>query len=203
MFTGVIREIAKANLIGNKIKINAKYKPNIGDSVAINGACLSVVKVDSNSFEVDISSESKKVIALENYNNNNVHIEPAMKLSDRLEGHILQGHIDCKGKIEKIIKNGISYDFFISIPTEFMKFIIPKGSIAIDGVSLTINDVFKDSFRLTIIPITIENTLFKEYKIGRIVNIETDMFARYIYHIFKDKKSISWDDVDAIMARWM
>ncbi len=203
MFTGVIREIAKANLIGNKIKINAKYKPNIGDSIAINGACLSVVKADSNSFEVDISSESKKVIALENYYNNNVHIEPAMKLSDRLEGHILQGHIDCKGKIEKIIKNGISYDFFISIPTEFMKFIIPKGSIAIDGVSLTINDVFKDSFRLTIIPITVENTLFKEYKIGRIVNIETDMFARYIYHIFKDKKSISWDDVDAIMARWM
>lgn len=203
MFTGVIREIAKAKLIGDKIKINAKYKPNLGDSVAINGACLSVVKVDNNSFEVDISIESKKVIALENYYNNHVHIEPAMKLNDRLEGHILQGHIDCRGKIEKIIKNGISYDFFISIPTEFIKFIIPKGSIAIDGVSLTINDVFKDSFRLTIIPITVENTLFKEYKIGRIVNIETDMFARYIYHIFKDKKSLSWDDVDAIMAKWM
>ena len=83
------------------------------------------------------------------------------------------------------------------------KYIIPKGSVTIDGVSLTVNEVLKDEFRLTIIPHTIENTLFKNYKIGTKVNLETDMFARYIYNMFKNKKdNLSWGDVDKIMASY-
>ena len=199
MFTGLIREIADCKVQNNKLVINAKYKPSIGDSIAVNGACLSVVKIDDAGFEVELSFESKNIIALENYNGK-VHIEPAMRLSDRIEGHILQGHIDTLGTIKKIEKKEGNLDLYISIPKEFIKFIVPKGSIAIDGISLTVNDVYSDSFRLTIIPITVQNTLIKEYKIKRRVNIETDMFARYIYHIFKKDKSISWDDVDKINA---
>ncbi len=199
MFTGLIREIADCKVQNYKLVINAKYKPSLGDSIAINGVCLSVVKINSNGFEVELSHESKNIIALENYNRK-VHIEPAMKLSDRVEGHILQGHIDTLGIIKKIEKKGINLDLYIQVPKEFIKFIVPKGSIAIDGVSLTVNDVYSDSFRLTIIPITVQNTLIKEYKAKRRVNIETDMFARYIYHIFKKDKTLSWDEIDKINA---
>ena len=199
MFTGLIREIAQCKVQNDKLIIKADYKPSLGDSIAVNGACLSVVKIGIGSFEVELSHESKSIIALENYNSK-VHIEPAMKLSDRVEGHILQGHIDTLGTIKKIEKKGENLDLYIGVPKEFIKFIPPKGSIAIDGVSLTVNDVFNDSFRLTIIPITVQNTLIKEYTVGKRVNIETDMFARYIYHIFKKDKNLSWDEVDKINA---
>jgi len=199
VFTGLIREIAKCKVQNDKLIIKANYKPSLGDSIAVNGACLSVVKVSSGSFEVELSHESKSVIALENYNGN-VHIEPAMRMSDRVEGHIVQGHIDTVGVIKNIEKKDNNLDIYITLPKKFMKFVIPKGSIAIDGVSLTINDVFEDSFRLTIIPITVENSIIKEYKVGQKVNVETDMFARYIYHIFKKDKNLSWDEVDKIMA---
>lgn len=200
MFTGLIREIGEVKSFNKKfLRIKAKYRPKIGDSIAVNGACLSVIKLFEDSFEVELSDETRNIVALENYKEK-VHIEPAMKLSDRVEGHIVQGHIDTLGKITKITKNINSYDFYITLPKEFIKFIIPKGSITIDGVSLTVNEVFEESFRLTIIPLTMENTLFKTYKIGRRVNIETDMFARYLYYMFKKEKSLSWQDIEKIQA---
>jgi riboflavin synthase len=185
MFNGLIREIAKVkSFSNNKLLLKSKYIPNIGDSVAVNGACLTTTKVYDDGFEVELSSETQSKVALENYKNL-VHIEPAMRLSDRVDGHLVQGHIDCIGEILETKKVNNSYDFIIKIPSEFTKFIINKGSIAVDGVSLTVNDVWSDRFRLTIIPHTFENTLFKTYKIHQRVNIETDMFARYIYNMFK------------------
>ena len=189
----------------NYLTLKAKYQPKIGDSIAINGACLTVVKVTSDTFSVELSPESVKILAMENYKDE-VHIEPAMMMGDRFEGHIVQGHVDCLGTIKSIKSNGNSTDFFISLPNEYLKFIIPKGSVTIDGVSLTVNEVMDDSFRLTIIPHTVQNTLFKNYKTGTKVNLETDMFARYIYNMFKrnNKKEsgLSWDDVDKIMANY-
>lgn len=202
MFTGLIRELAKVESFSNNIlTLKASYKPKIGDSIAVNGACLTVIKISSNSFSVELSPESCKILALENYKNM-VHIEPAMQLNDRFEGHIVQGHIDCVGVVEKIDKNGNSTDFYIKVPKEYIKYMISKGSVAIDGVSLTINEVFNDSFRLTIIPHTIKNTLFKNYKVGSKVNIETDMFARYLYNMFSKKESLTWSEVDKIMASY-
>ena len=189
----------------NYLTLKAKYQPKIGDSIAINGACLTVVKITSDTFSVELSPESVKILAMENYKDE-VHIEPAMMMGDRFEGHIVQGHVDCLGTIKSIKSNGNSTDFYISLPNEYLKFIIPKGSVTIDGVSLTVNEVLKDSFRLTIIPHTIQNTLFRRYKVGTKVNLETDMFARYIYNMFKPKKDIkeglSWNDVDKIMANY-
>lgn len=202
MFTGLIRELAKVeNFSNNILTLKSNYKPKIGDSIAVNGACLTVVKINGNSFSVELSPESTSLLALENYKNL-VHIEPAMQMGDRFEGHIVQGHVDCVGTIIKIEKKGNSTDFFISIPKDSLKYMIPKGSVTIDGVSLTINEVLKSEFRLTIIPHTIENTLFKTYKVGSKVNIETDMFARYIYNMFKKDDSLSWSDVDRIMANY-
>jgi len=195
MFNGLIREIAKVKSFNNdSLKLKSKYIPKIGDSVAINGVCLTATKIYNDGFEVELSPETQKKIAIENYKNL-VHIEPAMKLSDRIDGHLVQGHIDCIGEILEITKNKNSYDVVIKIPTEYMKFVIEKGSIAVDGVSLTINDVWSDRFRLTIIPHTFENTLFKTYKIHQRVNIETDMFARYVYNIFKTKSNNLNDEI--------
>ena len=203
MFTGLIREMAKVlSFQNNFLTLKAHYRPNIGDSIAVNGACLTVVKVSHESFTVELSPESQKILAMENYKDE-VHIEPAMQMGDRFEGHIVQGHVDCLGTIKTISNNGNSTDFIVQLPKEFLRYIIPKGSVTIDGVSLTINEVLKESFRLTIIPHTIANTLFKNYKIGSRVNVETDMFARYIYTMFKHTENdLSWDKVDAIMARY-
>jgi len=205
VFTGLIREMAEVlSLKSNLLTLKAKYTPKIGDSIAINGACLTVVKVSSGTFSVELSPESQSILAMENYKGK-VHMEPAMMMGDRFEGHIVQGHVDCLGTIKSITKNGNSTDFIISLPSEYSKFIISKGSVTIDGVSLTVNEVLKDSFRLTIIPHTIENTLFKRYKIGTKVNLETDMFARYIYNMFKkDEKSddLTWGQVDKLMASY-
>ncbi|MGB7401808.1 MAG: riboflavin synthase [Arcobacter sp.] len=205
MFTGLIREMAEVlSFKSNVLTLKAKYEPKIGDSISINGACLTVVRVASGTFSVELSPESQKILAMENYKGK-VHMEPAMMMGDRFEGHIVQGHVDCLGRVKSINKNGNSTDFIISLPSSFSKYIIPKGSISIDGVSLTVNEVMEDSFRLTIIPHTVENTLFKTYKIGSKVNLETDMFARYIYNMFKkDKKSddLTWGQVDKMMASY-
>ena len=203
MFTGLIREMAKVvSFKNNFLTLHAHYNPKIGDSIAINGACLTVVKVTSETFTVELSPESQKILAMENYKDE-VHMEPAMMMGDRFEGHIVQGHVDCLGTIKSIKSNGNSTDFMVSISSEYAKYIIPKGSVTIDGVSLTVNEVIEDSFRLTIIPHTVKNTLFKNYKVGTKVNLETDMFARYIYNMFKkSEKTLSWDDVDKVMARY-
>lgn len=204
MFTGLIREMAKVvSFKNNFLTLHAKYTPKIGDSIAVNGACLTVVKFTSDTFTVELSPESQNILAMENYKNE-VHIEPAMMMGDRFEGHIVQGHVDCLGTITSIKNNGNSTDFFVTLSSTYSKFIIPKGSVTIDGVSLTVNDIKDDTFRLTIIPHTIKNTLFNRYKVGTKVNLETDMFARYVYNMFKkdNDKKLSWNEVDKIMANY-
>jgi len=204
LFTGLIREVATVkSFVGSKLTIKSKHKAALGDSIAINGACLTVIEVHHDGFSVELSPESQKLLAIENYKNE-VHIEPAMMMGDRFEGHIVQGHVDTVGEIEAIKNNGNSYDVFIKVDKKFIPYIVPKGSITIDGVSLTVNDVADESFRLTIIPHTMKETLFKNYKKGSHVNVETDMFARYIAHILKhqqaSKNSLTWDEVDAIQS---
>jgi riboflavin synthase len=132
-------------------------------------------------------------------------MEPAMRLDDRFEGHIVQGHIDCVGEVIDITQRENATDFIIKVEPKYIAYIIPKGSITVDGVSLTINDVYSDSFRLTIIPHTLKETLIGEYKLGTKVNIETDLFARYIDHILQYRnapKSMSWDDIDRMQMSY-
>ena len=201
MFTGLIREKAKViSYKNNELTIASKYEPKIGDSISVNGACLTVISVNSGSFCVELTYESRENLATENLKGL-VHIEPAMRLNDRLDGHLVQGHIDTIGVISKIQKNENGVDFFIKIDKDFIKFVVPKGSIAVDGVSLTVNEVYDDSFKLTIIPLTFKETLFNSYKIGTRVNIETDMIARYLYRLTNSSKNpLTWEEVDKIMA---
>ena len=226
MFNGLIREIAQvASFSGDLLRLRARYRPALGDSVAVNGACLSVTRLFSDGFAVQLSSETARVIAAQNLHGP-VHIEPAMRLGERIDGHLIQGHVDAVGEIYKISKLASGVDFFIRAPLHIAPLLAPKGSVAIDGVSLTINEVLEGgnftrkgsrganfsgaslhgsnssgsnsvrdpnsldanlksgaqscAIRLTIIPLTLKDTLFGSYKIGRRVNIETDLLARYV-----------------------
>ena len=205
MFTGLIREIATVTSYENNIlSIASKHQAKLGDSIAINGVCLTVIQVHSDGFCLELADETRAIID-ESKISGKVHIEPAMMMNDRFEGHIVQGHIDCVGTIKEIttLQNGT--DFIINVEKKYIAHIIPKGSITIDGISLTVNDVYSNSFRITIIPHTLQNTLIKNYKINTKLNIETDVFARYIDHILTHKnakKSISWDDVDTMQMSY-
>jgi riboflavin synthase len=148
------------------LSLKASHKPALGDSIAINGTCLSVVSIESDGFSVELSPETLKHIATEKLKRFKVHIEPAMMMGDRFEGHIVQGHIDTIGTIRSITDNGNSYDVIVDVEHEFIPLIPPKGSITIDGISLTVNEVMEGAFRLTIIPITMRETLFGTYKKG-------------------------------------
>jgi riboflavin synthase len=200
MFTGLVREIAEAtDFSGNILTLKAKHKPKIGDSICVNGACLTVISTNKDIFKVELSFESRAVLALENFKGS-IHIEPSLCLKDGIEGHLVQGHIDGIGKITKIEQLENSVDFYITVPQNLHKFMVPKGSVAVDGISLTINEAGENFIRLTIISHTMKETLFHTYKVGRRVNIESDMIARYLYHLTTKKKLNDWADIDRITA---
>jgi len=205
MFTGLIREIATVKSYENNIlSIQAKHKANLGDSIAINGVCLTVIEVFEGGFALELADETRSIID-ESKITDKVHIEPAMMMGDRFEGHIVQGHIDCVGTVVEMNARENARDFIIKVDKKYISYIIPKGSITIDGISLTVNDVGEETFRLTIIPHTLENTLMKNYKIGTSLNIETDIFARYIEHILSHKsapKSMDWDEIDTMQMSY-
>ena len=205
MFTGLIREIATVkNYSNNILTIQSKHQAGLGDSIAINGVCLTVIQVNDDGFDLELADETRSIID-ESKLSGKVHIEPAMQMSDRFEGHIVQGHVDCVGVVESIIALENATDFIIKVDEKYITHIIPKGSITIDGISLTVNDVNKNSFRLTIIPHTLRETLMCDYVVGTKLNIETDVFARYIDHILQHRskrKSMSWGDVDNIQMSY-
>jgi len=199
MFTGLIREIATVkNYSNNILTIQSKHKAGMGDSIAINGVCLTVIAVHEDGFDLELADETRSIID-ESKISGRVHLEPAMQMSDRFEGHIVQGHVDCVGVVQSITTLENATDFIVKVKEKYIAHIIPKGSITIDGISLTVNDVNKDSFRLTIIPHTLRETLMCNYVVGTTLNIETDVFARYIDHILQNRskrKSVSWNDID-------
>ena len=205
MFTGLIREIATVkNYSNNILTIESKHQAKLGDSIAINGVCLTVIQVNTDGFDLELADETRSIID-ESKLSGRVHIEPAMQMSDRFEGHIVQGHVDCVGTVKEMNELENATDFIIEVDPKYITHIIPKGSITIDGISLTVNDVVENSFRLTIIPHTLRETLMCNYEIGTKLNIETDVFARYIDHILQHRsqnKSMSWDDVDNLQMNY-
>ena len=208
MFNGLIREIAQvASYSQNTLRLKAAYRPILGDSVAVNGACLSVTQLHADGFSVELSAETRAHIATENLRGR-VHIEPAMRLADRVDGHLLQGHVDAIGEVAHIERRENGVDFYINLPSSVMPLMANKGSIAVEGVSLTINEVLPTGVRLTIIPITFRESLFGEFKPGRRVNVESDLLARYVARQLEfgrsaqngDKSEISWDESQHIAS---
>lgn len=188
MFNGLIRDIGRVKSFDGRIlRVHSSLKARLGDSIAVNGACLSVVELMAHGFSLEVSSESAHCLALENFKNA-VHLEPAIRFGERIDGHLMQGHIDALGVIEAIIPNRVGVDIIISTSQEAMRFIVPKGSIAIEGVSLTVNDIMQRSFRLTIIPLSYKETLFSSFVRRRRVHIETDMMVRNLAHLLRYEK---------------
>ena len=216
MFSGLVREIGHIKSFRDDIlRVQCAHKAQIGDSIAINGMCLTVIEVHNDGFSLEISKHSQSLVALENYQGV-VHIEPALRADSRLDGHFVQGHIDCVGVIKSITPHENFTQFAIAIPKEKIQMIIPQGSVCVDGISLTIASIDEanklDSkeaiFMLSIIPHTLQSTLFATYQVGRRVNIETDMIVRSIVHILKTcesneaKNTCSWSELDSIALRY-
>jgi riboflavin synthase len=189
MFTGIITEVGVIDNInksggGTVLKIRASQSAKelkINDSVSINGACQTVVRKSNDSFEVVAVEETLKKTTLGSLRKGEkINLELAMRLNDRLGGHLVLGHVDCVGKITKIKKLSSSWLVSVKVPTSFRKYIIPVGSITIDGVSLTVADQQKDSFVVSIIPHTFENTIFKNKSVNDSVNLEFDLIGKYV-----------------------
>ena len=192
MFTGLIEEIGKIQEIkpktnGIEIKVSAQKvleDSQIGDSIAINGVCLTITELGDNYFKFDVSQETLdrstfKYLKIGDY----VNLERALRPSDRLGGHIVQGHVDTVGEIKSIITKGEHTEFVFTFPSKYSNLIVEKGSIAIDGISLTINYIQDNSFSINIIPHTIQNTNLQFKNIGDKVNIEFDILGKYVNKI--------------------
>mgnify|MGYP001190788140 FL=1 len=188
MFTGlvqakgqIIKKEDKLNFIKFRIKTNFLDDVSVGDSIAVNGLCLTAKELSKDFFDVDVMTDSIKVSNLESLDVGEfVNLEKAMKLGDRLGGHMVSGHIDGKARIEKIVKENGSYRFFIKIYNDLDKYIVHKGSITLDGISLTISENKKDMIQVSIIPHTWEHTTMKLKKVGDIMNVEVDMMFKYV-----------------------
>lgn len=193
MFTGLVEKISKVNDIsfnsnGAKIFFEADFDDvKLGESIALNGVCLSVTSINNNVFCADIMNETLNISSLKNLKKGDeINLERAMKLSSRLDGHIVSGHIDCISKVKKITQDGFSKRIVFDCNTDL---IIKKGSIAINGVSLTVSDVKENEFEVSLIPQTLNDTNLKNLKIGDIVNIEYDLFAKYIQKFCSKKQN--------------
>ena len=185
MFTGIIEEIGKIQEIkSNKITVECGTvieDAKLGDSIAVNGVCLTVTNITSKSFTADISPETNKLTNLGNLHlGDSVNLERAMRADNRFGGHIVSGHIDGLGKIIEITTNNNFIDLCIQLQKEEAKYAIKKGSITINGISLTIANIYNDIISLAIIPHTFDNTNLKTLKKGDFVNIEIDMIAKYV-----------------------
>ena len=185
MFTGIIEEIGKAQAVtNNKITIQASKvleNTKIGDSIAVNGVCLSVVKIGENSFDADISPETMNITALGKLKTGSlINLERALPANGRFGGHIVSGHIDGTGRVVNIKNEGEFYTIQFELTPELSKYVVKKGSIAINGISLTVADINNNIISVAVIPHTFENTNLKAMKSGDYVNIETDIIAKYI-----------------------
>jgi len=188
MFTGLVEDLGKVKNIDKfdgywNIEITTKLDDIIiGDSIAVNGVCLTVVNLGKNIISFDIVSESlDKSNLSELIINQIVNLERCLKLSDRIGGHLVQGHVECIGEIiskESLLDGEVVFE--VSFDKNFLKYCIYKGSITLDGISLTIKEILKKSIKVSIIPHTLENTTLGFKEVNANLNIETDLIAKYV-----------------------
>jgi riboflavin synthase len=196
MFTGIIKEVGlikSAQHLGNSFQFTIGaplIAPSsyIGASISVNGVCLTVTGLTPTTFTVEAIAETISKSNLKDLKTNDkVNLEPAMQLSERLDGHLVLGHVDATVKITGIKHQQRMITFSFSIPDELAKFIASKGSVAIDGISLTVSDIINHVGSVSIIPHTWENTTLFNRKIGDFLNLEIDVLARYINNMVQNK----------------
>ncbi|MCW8833884.1 MAG: riboflavin synthase, partial [Colwellia sp.] len=190
MFTGIIEAVGTIKAIningqGARLVIATNSLDmsdvKLGDSIATNGICLTVVDYDQNSYSADVSNETLERTGFANYSvGMQVNLEKAMLASTRFGGHMVSGHVDGISEVLSITNNGNSIEYWLSMPIDLAHYIAEKGSVTVDGTSLTVNALSEGKFRLTIVPHTVKETIFAHYQIGTKVNLEVDLIARYL-----------------------
>ena len=192
MFTGIVEEIGTINsLVNNVLTIQAEKvlaDIKLGDSISVNGTCLTVVNFTESKFSVDLAPETLRRTAFGNLNpDDTVNLERALAANDRFGGHMVQGHVDATGRVISIRDEGDSSIFRISNPKRLKRYLVEKGFIAVDGISLTIVKVFTSSFTLSVIPYTRMNTNLRDQLIGGKVNLEVDILAKYVENLMAQR----------------
>ncbi len=201
MFTGIIQAVGQISHLQKKnsdcrIKISTTNldlsSTKLGDSIAVNGVCLTVIELDGTGFSADVSNETLSLTTLGHLApGSNVNLEKALTLSTPLGGHLVSGHVDGVGKVVNRSSDGRSERFEIEAPSALAKYIAHKGSICVDGISLTVNSVNGAKFDLNIVPHTLKETTLDAYGVGYEINLEVDLIARYLERlILGDKASI-------------
>lgn len=200
MFTGLIEDLGRVESIqrrSNSFKLQvASSLPYqeicVGDSIAVNGICLTVVSHSPGSFSADVSPETMHSSNIGSLSvGTAVNLERALRLGDRLGGHMVSGHIDTTGTVVQRVQDHNAVRFTVELPRTFMRYVISKGSIAIDGISLTVNDVTDDTFSVAIIPHSLAKTTLQHYGVGAKVNIETDLLGRYVERLLNHAQDSS------------
>ena len=185
MFTGIVEEVGIVSKITNNgmtvkaLRVLSDVK--LGDSIAVNGTCLTTVSFSNSEFSVDLSPETMRRTSLSQLTEGSrVNLERALSASDRIGGHIVQGHVDATGRITSIKPDGDSIIFRVRVPKRLDKYIVEKGFVAVDGISLTVVKRGASSFTLAVIPYTLENTNLAVLSEGDQVNLEADILAKYV-----------------------
>ncbi|OIQ25780.1 riboflavin synthase [uncultured Vibrio sp.] len=198
MFTGIVETVGTLEAItpkGEDISVTVNVGKldmsdvKLGDSIATNGVCLTVVAHNATSYTADLSVETLNKTGFVDYQaGDRVNLEKAMLPITRFGGHIVSGHVDGVGEIVERHQVGRAIEFWVAMPAELSKYVAEKGSITVDGISLTVNDLRKNAFKLTIVPHTGEETTINDFHVGRKVNLEVDVLARYMERLLQGQK---------------
>lgn len=199
MFTGIIEAVGTLTELtpkGEDVSVTIDVGKldmsdvKLGDSIAANGVCLTVVNFTQSSYSADLSLETLRKTGFNQYQiGRKLNLEKAMLPTTRFGGHIVSGHVDAVGEITERISVGRAWEFWVSVPADLTHYIAEKGSITVDGVSLTVNALRKDAFKLTIVPHTSKETTIASFEVGQAVNLEVDILARYMERLLTGRQS--------------
>lgn len=195
MFTGIIREVGslKAKMPDTNGSViieiaSSKIRPSLGDSVAVNGACLTVTAITKGGFRTCVVKETLNRTNLSNLKiGAHLNLESGLRLGDAFDGHFVTGHVDVTSKVTRFEKGKKGSYLTLELPTSIKQFVAEKGSIALNGISLTIAAVSNNSFTVATIPYTLKNTNLHHCKKNDLINVEVDVMARYLYNLTKEK----------------
>ena len=212
MFTGIIEATGKLSAIrrqGGDLSItissdNLDFTDvKLGDSIASNGVCLTVTALGTHSFNADVSSETLAHTLFGQYQTGQlINLEKAMLPTTRMGGHVVSGHVDGVTQVVKIEQSGRAWQIWLALPKQLAHYIALKGSVTVDGISLTVNELTKDAFRLTIVPHTAAHTTIAQFKLGTAVHLEVDIIARYLERLLnKDSAASSGGVSMALLAQ--
>jgi len=199
MFTGLIQDIGKIQSInrrgeGISLTISTQLDlsaAKIGDSISVDGVCLTITRLSGRTFSADVSSETLRRTTLSTAREGQpVNLETALKMSDPLGGHLVSGHVDGTGEIIETVPDGNSIRYRFRVPAEVSRFLIEKGSVAVDGISLTVTECHDREFSVSIIPHTAQRTTLGKKKSGDRVNLENDMIAKYVEKFLRAREDL-------------